>query len=102
MSSVTDLVFITKETHWDGACRCPQFEDMVKRYGYSCEPAQDHGTKHPSTAVYYVGGVNYLSYELVAEIEAGDWPPGTVLYVRPEFDNAPTVTVFGQDSGVSR
>lgn len=100
MSSVTDLVFITKETDWDddkGVSRCPQFETMVGRYGYRCEPTQDSGTKCPSTAVYFVGGVNYLSHDLVAEIKGGDWPAGTVLYVRPEQADAPIVTVFGQE-----
>lgn len=101
MSSVTDLVFITPETDWDetapnGVSRCPQFEDMVKRYGYHCEPTADTGTKCPSTAVYYVGGVNYLSFDLVEEIKAADWPTGTVLYVHFEHDDEPSVTVFRQ------
>jgi hypothetical protein len=100
MSAVTDLVFITKETDWDddaGVSRCPQFETMVSRYGYACTPAEDNGTKVPSTAVYFVGGVNYLSHDLVTEIKATGWPAGTVLYVHAAQDDAPIVTVFGQE-----
>lgn len=99
MSSATDLVFVTKETEWDsdqGVGRCPQFEDMVKRYGYRCEPASDCGTKNTSTAVYFVGGVNYLSDELVEEIKAADWPVGTVLYTHFEWADVPDVMVFGK------
>lgn len=98
MSLVADLVFITKETDWDSdeiVSRCPQFEDMVRRYGYRCEPAMDTGTKETRTAVYFVGGVNYLSHDLITEIEAVDWPAGTVLYVHHEQDHTPNVTVFG-------
>lgn len=98
MSTVTDLVFVTRETEWDAdqsISRCLKFEDMVKRYGYSCEPVQDNGTKHTSTAVYFVGGVNYLSHDLVEEIEAADWPAGTVLYRHFEQDESPAVRVFG-------
>lgn len=101
MSSVTDLVFITEETDWDNGeqvSRCPQFEDMVGRYGYRCEPAADTGTKVTHTAVYFVGGVNYLSRDLVLEIKATDWPAGSVLYVHAEGEGTPTVTVFGRSA----
>lgn len=101
MSMVTDLVFITPEEEWDEeeyVCRCPRFEAMVTRYGYNCSPASDCGSKVPGTAVYYVGGVNYLSHDLVEEIKAADWPRGTVLYVHREFgENGPQVTVFGKE-----
>lgn len=98
MSSVTDLVFITPEEEWDSeeyVSRCRRFEEIVTRYGYSCWPVEDHGTKCPSTAVYFVGGVNYLDHDLVAQIEATNWPTGTVLYVHHEHDSTPRVTVFG-------
>lgn len=98
MSMVTDLVFITPESDWDEeeyVNRCLRFEEMVARYGHNCAPATDCGSKVPDTAVYYVGGVNYLSLDLVDEIKAADWPRGTVLYVHPEFDDVPQVTVFG-------
>lgn len=99
MSNVSDLVFITPGTDWDEeeyVNRCLRFEAMVTRYGYNCVPAQDHGSKVSDTAVYYVGGINYLDLDLVAEIKTAGWPRGTVLYVHHEQDSEPQVTVFGR------
>lgn len=101
MSLVTDLVFITPDVDWDSEGdapdRCPRFEQLVAKYGYNCTPSEDCGTKFPHTAVYFVGGVNYLSFDLIAEIKAGGWRAGTVLYTHMEGDDAPDITVFGQE-----
>ena len=96
MARVTDVVFIYPDGGDNEVGRCERFEELVTLHtGRTPTPLRDTGIKAAWSAMYFLG-VNYLLSDLEDALLSEPWPRGTVLYLRNEGEDVPSVTVFGE------